>query len=510
MYRALTAEQSRAAEASAVSESGTTLEALMRAAGAALAQHAADVAGAGEVAIVCGPGNNGGDGWAAATELHSAGRDVRVFTSRRPDDLKDEAREAASRAALAGVAWDFSEYPPKDDVLVGAALVIDALLGTGSELPLNEPMSAWCSAINSSGAPIVAADIPTGIDSDTGAADPHAVRADRTVAFANPKLGTVQFPGAEYAGEIVVADIGIGDRFSNSPGIPEVWSADEYASLLPSPRADAHKNLRGRVLVIAGSRSFPGAAILAVRGAMRMGAGYVTLALPQPMVPVAQAHLLAAPVVGLPTAGRSLSSAAAAVVRSMAPDYDALVLGPGLTVADGAAATARSLVGSVDQPMVIDADGLNVFVDHVDAIHDRMAPTVLTPHPGELARLLGVSAEEIQADRMASSARLASGARAVVLKGAGTVTSAAGRQVINTSGSVALATAGTGDVLAGMIGALLAQGLDPLEAGALGAYVHGRAGEAAASALTPLCVTSEDLPEFVPDAVGELLASWQR
>jgi NAD(P)H-hydrate epimerase len=226
------------------------------------------------------------------------------------------------------------------------------------------------------------------------------------------------------------------------------------------------------------------------------------------MVSIAQAHLLAVPVVGLPAAGRTFSSAAAAMTRDLATECDVVVMGPGLTVSDGAAATARKLVASIDKPLVVDADGLNAFVDDIGLLEQRTAPTVLTPHPGELARLLGVSVDRIQADRVSFSARLAGPSRAVVLKGAGTVVSMSGRQVINTSGTVALATAGTGDVLSGVIGALMAQGLDPFHAGALGAYLHGRAGEAAASVLTPLCVNAEDLPDYLPVAMAELLEDW--
>lgn len=242
---------------------------------------------------------------------------------------------------------------------------------------------------------------------------------------------------------------------------------------------------------------------------MRAGAGYVTLAVPEPVVPVAQAHLLAAPVVGLPSArSRTFSSAAITPLLELAADYDAVVLGPGLTLADGAVAMVRGLVAKLQKPLVIDADGLNALVDAHSLLEQRIAPTVLTPHPGELARLLGVSSAEVQADRVSSSARLAEGDRTVVLKGAGTVVSAERRQVIITAGTPALATAGTGDVLAGIIGALVAQGLSGFDAGALGAHLHGRAGEAAAAELTPMCVTAEDLPEYVPTAYAELLGSW--
>jgi NAD(P)H-hydrate epimerase len=242
---------------------------------------------------------------------------------------------------------------------------------------------------------------------------------------------------------------------------------------------------------------------------MRSGAGYVTLAVPEAVVPVAQAHLLAVPVVGMPQGrGHAFSSAALEKLLQFARDYDAVVLGPGLTLADGAVVTARGLVQRLDMPLVIDADGLNALVDARGLLEARTAPTVLTPHPGELGRLLGISTADVQRDRVFSSAELAMGSTAVVLKGAGTVISGEGRRVINTAGTPALATAGTGDVLAGVVGALLAQGLSPLEAGALGAFLHGRAGEAAAAALTPMCVTAEDVPDFLPDAVGELLDLW--
>jgi NAD(P)H-hydrate epimerase len=272
------------------------------------------------------------------------------------------------------------------------------------------------------------------------------------------------------------------------------------------PAADAHKNERGRLLIVAGSGRYPGAAILAARGAMRSGAGYVTLAVPQPVVGIAQAHLVAAPVVGLPSSrAKTFSSAAAQRVLDLASDYDSVVIGPGLTLADGAVALVREFVSRFDGPLVIDADGLNALVDAAELITARTAPTVLTPHPGELARLLGVTPEEIQSDRVSFSARLASATCAVVLKGAGTVVSGGGRTVVTTSGSVALAAAGTGDVLAGMIGALLAGGAGPLEAGALGAHLHGRAGEHAAAALTPVCVNAEDVPDEIPVAMAELL-----
>lgn len=506
--RALTAEQTRAIETTAA-EKGASLAELMASAGAAVAAVVSQRVPEGDVVVLTGPGNNGGDGWVVARVLHAEGRAVRVLAWRAPDELAGIAADAARDTIAAGVRWEAPATPPGADDLSETAVIVDALLGIGAAGELRGDLPAWVEAANGSGAYLVAVDAPTGIDADTGTVGESAIAADTTVTFTAPKRGLVLYPGAGYAGEIVVAHIGIEAADADVTGAPEVWAAEEYAALLPLPAPDAHKNDRGRVLVVAGSAAYPGAAVLATRGAMRAGAGYVTLATPESVVPTAHAHLLAAPVVGLPQ-GRShaLSSAALDKVLAIARDYDAVVLGPGLTLTDGAVYTARGIVGRLNKPLVIDADALNALVDARDILEKRTAPTVLTPHPGELGRLLGTSSADVQRDRVSSSAKLAAASRAVVLKGAGTVTSIAGRQVINVSGTPALATAGTGDVLAGVVGALLAQGLLPLEAGALGAYVHGRAGEAAAAALTPMSVTAEDVPEYLPGAFSALLDLW--
>jgi NAD(P)H-hydrate epimerase len=496
-------------ESRAVAVAGVSLAELMRAAGEAVARELAQRIPDGPVIVLAGPGNNGGDGWVAARTLHMAGRTVEVLAVRSPDRLAGESARAAEEAIGAGVAWQVPADAPSPERLSAAHVVVDALLGIGTALPLRDPLPAWCAAANASGAYLVAVDVPTGIDSDSGRVSLDAIEAELTVTFTAPKLGLAVYPAAGHSGEVVVADIGIPQEFADIQDAPEIWSAEEYAALLPWPAADAHKNDRGRVLVVAGSGHFPGAAVLAARGAMRAGAGYVTLAVPDPIVHIAQAYLLAAPVVGLPSSRtRAFSSSAAEAVLELSADYDAVVLGPGLTLADGAIATVRTVFASLAKPLVLDADGLNALVDADGLIERRVAPVVLTPHPGELGRLLGTSASEVQNDRVFSSARLAGLDRAVVLKGAGTIVSGSQRQVIVTAGTPALATAGTGDVLAGVIGTLLAQKLGPLHAGALGAYLHARAGEEAAARLTPVCVTAEDVPEHLPYAVAGLLDAW--
>lgn len=508
--RALTAEESRVAERRAVAEKGLSLASLMDSAGRAVAEEVTSRFPTGRVAVLAGPGNNGGDGWVAALVLHQAGRPVCVAASRDPlQGVPTGIAADAARAAIdAGVEWTIADEAAVRELAQGAGVVIDAMLGTGSSLPLRPPLSGWVEGLLSSRARVIAVDLPTGVDADTGAVPGQAVQAEVTVTFSAVKRGLVMYPGASMAGEVVVRDIGIPSEITDAADAPEVWSPHDYARLLPRPKSDAHKNERGRILVIAGSGRFPGAAVLAARGAMRVGSGYVTLAVPDSVVDIAQGHLLAATVTGLQQGRlRTFVSASVEAAAHLARDYDAVVLGPGLTLSDGAVAFVRALVPRLDVPLVLDADGLNALIDAVELIDSRSAPTILTPHPGELARLLGVATHVVSSDRLSFGARLASERVAVVLKGAGTITSSCGRQVINTSGTPALATAGTGDVLAGMIGGLLGQGLMPMDAGCVGAYLHGKAGEAAARALSPLCVTAEDVPDFVPAAVAELLES---
>ena len=508
MIHALTAAQMRAAEERAVAERGVRLSDLMARAGGAIASEVGSRAPEGDVAILAGAGNNGGDGWVAARELASSGRRVHVFARVAPDELSDIAADAASAALAVGVGWSADRAPSADE-LGSFSCVVDALLGIGLTGPLRQDLLPWVEAANGAGTFVLAADVPTGVDSDTGAVLGSAVMADVTVTFSAPKIGLVQYPGAACAGEVVVADVGMPSEFLAPEHAPEVWSESDYAALLPIAAPDAHKNLRGRVLVVAGSGAYPGAAVLAVRGAQRMGAGYVTLAVPASVVATVQSHLISGVVVGMPeNPGHTFASRVADRILEMVSDYDAVVLGPGFTVARGAVTVARTLVASLPVPLVVDADGLNALVDATGLLLSREAPTVITPHPGELGRLLSRPATEVQSDRLRAASELAQGSVACVLKGAGTITAAGGRSVINTSGGPALATAGTGDVLAGMIGALLATGLPALEAGALGSYLHGRAGDAAAELLTPVCVNAQDIPDQIPAAVAELLGAW--
>lgn len=504
MIYALTADQAKAAEDQVVAD-GETLGGLMSKAGEAVAREVMKRAESGKIAVVCGAGNNGGDGWVAARILHESGREVEVFAPFGTDGASGIAGAAARAAVAAGVALSVCSGEQGASGCADSAVVIDALIGIGLSGAARPPFGSWIEAVNRSDALVVSVDVPSGVDATSGAVAGPAIEADVTVTFSAPKTGCLLYPGARYAGEIVVADIGIPASALGRSGDPELWDDADYRALVPRPGPDVHKNARGRLLIVAGSAAYPGAAVLAAMGAQRAGAGYVTLAVPDSIVPVVQSRVSSVIVAGLPEDPvGTLGSAAIDVVRDVATAFDGVVLGPGMTVVDGASHAARSLVGSLDAPLVIDADGLNALGTNTDMLLERGRPTVITPHPGELARLLGTTASEVQSARLACGRALSGPELTCVLKGAHTVVSGSGRQVITRSGNPGLATAGTGDVLAGVTGALLAQGLRPFEAGVLAAYLHGRAGDLAAAALGVLSVVAEDIPLCLAAAIREL------
>ncbi|TDB39439.1 MAG: NAD(P)H-hydrate dehydratase [Actinobacteria bacterium] len=508
MQYALGADGMRSAEKAAVDSGEATLAGLMARAGAMLADEVERSVPAGAIAVVTGKGNNGGDGWVAARVLAASGREVRVLALAVPDALAGEAAAAAQAALEAGVRWE-----PAGDALAmaeqldGVAVIVDAVFGVGFSGAAREPYASAIVAMDDADAPVISADVPSGVDAGTGAVAGPAVHAAVTVTFSAPKPGLLLYPGAGCAGEIVVADIGLQRDVLDSAGGLEVWDRGDYRATLPVPSPDAHKGQRGSVLLVAGSRLYAGSAVLAAAGAMRMGAGYVFAAVPASVAPVMQAALPHVIAVGLKeTAEGTLAASSVERIIRLAAEVDAVVLGPGLTTHAEAVSVVRRLVELLPSPLVLDADGLNAFAETGPGpIMARSAPTVITPHPGELARLLGVSTPEVQADRVSAAGRVAGCRLACVLKGARTIVSAGGRTVVTLAGNPGMATAGSGDVLAGMIGTLLAQGLDSLEAGALGAFVHSRAGDLAAEELTEICLTAKDLPAYVPAAVREIL-----
>lgn len=505
MHYLLTARQTRALEAAAV-EGGVTLRCLMDRAGSAVAEEVLAAVGAGRVVVLAGGGNNGGDGWVAARLLHESGRDTIVYSIVEPASLPEPARAAAAAANAAGVRWALADPAAVTPAIREAQVVVDALLGVGAQGAPREPYATLIASITSARGLVVAVDVPSGIDADTGAIPGPVVRADVTVTFIAPKLGCLLQPGAANVGELVVADIGVDAVGSALAGAPEVWSADDYASRIRLPRWDDTKATRGRVLIVGGAPGMTGAVCLAAAGAQRMGAGHVTIAVPEPSLRAVEVMLTTPVKIALPaTSDGALSPDALEAVLEAATRADAVVLGPGLGRAPSTRAVALGLVERLGLPLVMDADALHALGDGLALIADRTAPTVITPHAGEAARLLALPDPPAPDDRLSVARALAVGSVTAVLKGPATLVAQEERLAVNPTGGPGLASLGTGDVLAGMIGALLAAHLSPFDAAVVGTYVHGAAGDAASSQLTSLCCTADDVIACVPQAIRALL-----
>ena len=521
------ARQMRAIDRWAIEERGVLSLELMERAGTAVARAVERLAPDGPVAVVCGKGNNGGDGLVAARLLRQAGRGVTVLSVALLDQLTGDAAENLARlpgeaplmpgvwgaGAGAGAGAAVGEGAGAGEgegagagagagegegarsaarVLSEAAAVVDALLGTGSRGAPRGAVAEAIGAVNASSAPVVAVDVPSGVDASSGAVPGVAVEASHTVTLHAAKPGLWIHPGKARCGEVERVDIGIprGAPAQASVGLIRA----SVLELLPRRGPHSTKFSSGHVLVVGGSWGLTGAPRMSALGAMRAGGGYVTACVPRSV----QAILAGAGTPELMTRGledeqgalgpasiEAVIEAAGAGAGAGAGRGGAIALGPGL--GRGAAQTgfARGVAARAPVAMVLDADALNAHAGHLEELASRPAPTVLTPHAGELARLLETSSEEVERARLEHARRAAERARAVVvLKGDDTlIAHPDGRVAVSPGGSPALATAGTGDVLSGVIAALLAQGLEPLEAAAAGVWLHLQAGRAAARAV---------------------------
>jgi ADP-dependent NAD(P)H-hydrate dehydratase / NAD(P)H-hydrate epimerase len=468
------AEEMRAADSWAIQEQGVPSLDLMERAGAGLARVTAAAARPGRARIVVGKGNNGGDGLVAARLLREEGREVDVLSTAPLEELRGDAR-----ANLERLPGDAPE--PFDAArLEGSGVVVDALLGTGFEGKPREPAVGAIAAINSQDAPVVACDVPSGVNASTGEVEGEAVRAQATATFHGSKVGLHVAPGALHAGNVEVVEIGIPRGAPSADGAGLI--SDSVLELFPRRERFGSKFTSGVVVVVGGSMGLTGAPAMAALAAARSGAGYVQVAVPGPVQPAMDMRLLEQMSRGLPDEDGAHSPQGVEVVEEMAERAGGVVLGPGIGRSEPALEFARRVAASVRAPLIIDADGLNAHADRLESLRQRKAPTVLTPHAGELARLLGTDSEDVESHRLARAREAAElSGTVVLLKGDDTLCVKPGGPVgVSRGGSPALATAGTGDVLSGLIGALLAKGLDALEAACLGALAHARAGRAAA------------------------------
>jgi NAD(P)H-hydrate epimerase len=499
------------------------------------------------VLVLVGPGSNGGDGLVAARYLSEDGADVTCYLYRERDPTVDEnfrlVLEAGVRAALAE---EDDGWERLFRLVSQADILVDALLGTGTHLPLRDGLAEMLEVINravverrkrpqeaaasllpgwnvtAQEAPLtVAIDGPTGLEFGTGALDEAALSADLTVTLAYPKIGHFAFPGAAAVGELVVADIGIEPALAEDIQL-EVATPAMVREWLPPRPLDAHKGTFGKIMIVAGSINYTGAAYLAGAAATRAGAGLVTLALAGSIHSTVGSRLAEATYILLPEALGVVSRDAAEVLRESLDGYSALLVGPGLGREDETVGFLERLLGGLEErrsvgflhpgasaavrsdlpPLVIDADGLGILAGLEDWPSRLPPETILTPHPGEMARLIVESVDDVQADRVATAqARAAEWRQVVVLKGAYTVVAAPdGRVVIEPFSNPGLATAGTGDVLAGTIAALRGQGLGAFEAAVTGAYLHGFAGELARQTIGAAGMVASDMLAHLPTA----------
>jgi ADP-dependent NAD(P)H-hydrate dehydratase / NAD(P)H-hydrate epimerase len=456
------------------------------------------------VAIVCGKGGNGGDGFVVARCLKRAGHRVQVFLLARPDELRGdpalklrEMERAGLRARIVGDGAALTRP------LSAAQLVVDAMLGTGARGLPTPPIAAAIEQVNASGRPVVALDLPSGLSADALRSEGPVVRAVLTPTFAALKRGLVGGPGAGLAGRVVVVDIGVPPAEVARGVTTFVLGPEDVRGLFPPRARDTHKGSYGHLLIVAGSVGKTGAAALAARGAMRAGAGLVTVATAASAQPVVASLLLEAMSEPMTeTAARTISLKALDTLRELAGRRDAVTLGPGLGLDEETQALARALALECSQPMVVDADALTALAGHLDRLRGAAGPRCLTPHPGEMARMLGASVADVQRDRIATVRQFATAYEArVVLKGATSVVGLPdGTVLLNPTGNPGMATGGTGDVLSGVLGAFLARGLETGAALAAAVYLHGLAGDVAAERVGEESLVAGDVIEALPEA----------
>ncbi len=444
--------------------------------------------GKGSVVILCGKGNNGGDGLGAGRHLLNYGVKARAFLvdAEAADYSGDSRAQLDMFCACGGV---LEQVAAEDDLLIvqmamaKADLIIDALLGTGFKGRLEGLLAQVCQLANKAAAPILAIDIPSGVNADDGSADPAAIQAELTVTMGLVKLGLLLYPGRALAGRLAVAYIGQPQKEVEAlAGDRQLVTKALAASLLPPRLANAHKGSAGRVVIAAGSPGYTGAAALCAQAAVKGGAGLVHLLTPAASRDVLAWKLTEVMVQGLlEKMPGVLGGAAAADILKRCQTAQVLAIGPGLGLAQGTQEAVREVLAKSPAPCVIDADALTALQDHVDLLNQLAVPKVLTPHPGELARLLGLEPREVERRRVELAAACAQNWQAtVVLKGAPTVVATPGGSIyINNSGSSNMASGGCGDVLTGLIAALIAQGASCEAAAVAGVYLHGLCGQRA-------------------------------
>jgi len=464
------------------------------------------------VLFLCGPGNNGGDGYVMARYLHQRGYGITVLVLSEFGKIAGDA--LTNLEIIRRMGLDLREIPDLNHwetcrgLLKSADFAIDAILGTGLNSPVRGLYRQVIDDLNASAVPVTAIDIPSGIHADTGQIMGTAVRAELTATFGFPKLGQLLFPGASLVGRLVRIDIGIPKGVADRiPALHRLIEARDMKEILPADEQDVHKGRRGHLLVLAGSTGKTGAAVLACLGALRAGAGLVTLGIPSSLNPILEGKLTEAMTCPLPeTQAGTLALEGEKQILDLLREKTALALGPGLSTHEDTVRLVRRVVAQSPVPTVVDADGLNALAGDLSPLRSCGDRAVLTPHPGEMARLTGLANSDIQADRAGLAARFAQNQGChLVLKGARTLVARPdGRVHVNPTGNPALAGGGSGDVLTGILGGFLARGLPPGKAAVAGVYLHGLAADLLAEGMGEAGILAGELPEVIPTLMAVL------
>jgi len=458
------------------------------------------------VAVLAGKGNNGGDAYAVARHLFNMGAYTNVYVFSKLDDISGDAKINLDILLKMGIEVNEVTTDEKvneiKDVVKRANVVVDGLLGTGLKGEVEGAMASIIEFVNSCCVPVVAVDIPSGVNGETGKVSNACIKAGTTVTFGFPKLGQLIHPGCEYVGNLKVVDIGIPKAAIDATSIKSHLIDMEYVlRLLPKRRNDSNKGTYGKVLVVAGSRGMTGAASLTGLSALRSGAGLVYMAAPLSLVPIFAGTLIEAVAIPFEDGNKGcLGRESIPGILKQLENVDVAAVGPGLSAGDEIAEVVYNIVKNSQVPIVLDADGINVLAKDVSVLKGLKSQMVITPHPGEMARLLGASVKEVQDDRV-NVARTFSKQWGVitVLKGSRTIiASPEGDIYINTTGNPGMATGGSGDVLTGIIAGFIGQGLKPLDASIAGVYLHGLCGDRIAARKGEYGLIAGDLAQEIP------------
>lgn len=502
-----TAKEMASIDARTIKKYGIPGRVLMERAGFAVAEKIKELFEPGNVLVLAGPGNNGGDGFVCARRLYGAGWNVKVVSFAQKNKMSAECKAQMETALKSGLQVQFRTRIDVKDI--HGAVIVDALFGTGLSKPITGDMASAIAFLNNSSARVVSVDIPSGISADTGEIMGEAVRAGITVTFGLPKRGHFLYPGVERTGRLFVSDIGFPEELLTAPELAcqEVEARDV---LVPGRPRYSRKGDFGHVLVVAGSMGKTGAAFLCSKACLRAGAGLVTVALPKSLMDVAQSKATEEMTLSLPEfkPGELSSKAADAILRFCEERATVLAIGPGIGANDETARLIKTLLKKNRVPMVMDADALNVIKK--EDLNSVKCGLILTPHTGEMARLAGIkSPARIEADRIGMAQAFARDyGVTLVLKGVPTITASGdGLAFINTTGNPGMAKAGTGDVLTGIVSALAAQGLRPLNSAVTGVFLHGLAGDKAAGHMGVHSLVASDIIEALPQAFKEICGS---